>query len=178
MILPISLLLRNTTVEPPDAQHRLQDIQTQLQDLQQPKGPSAASPRDSPSASGVGYGQDLSQCKAISSSAHSFAKSAPNSSSEAVRGGKLQTAAESKRVEQSTSASESSFLQPLRSFDQKESARFGPELPVDAHLRFRRKSAPTPNDAQPRLHIRFVAAQRGYQQRVKVSTRLAAPFVR
>ena len=97
-------------------------------------------------------------CKAISSSAHSFAITAPNSSSEIAKNAELQSRIKSKPIDQSTSASRSILPKVIRIYNQKESARFGLERPVDAHFRFRFKSAPTPNDAEPRLHIRIVAA--------------------
>ena len=66
----------------------------------------------------------------------------------------------------------------VRTYNKKESARFGLERPVDALFRISLKTAPTPNNAKPRPHIRIAAAQGGYLHRVKVSIGLVAPFAR
>ena len=84
----------------------------------------------------------------------------------------------SEPFDQSTCASGSIFLDLVRTYNKKESARFGLERPVDALFRISLKTPPTPNDAKPRPHIRIAAAQGGYLHRVKVSIGLVAPFAR
>ena len=63
-----------------------------------------------------------------------------------------------KPIDQSTSASGSILLDPVRIHNSKESARFGLERPVDAHFRFSLKSAPPPNDYEPRRQTSVVAS--------------------
>ena len=100
-------------------------------------------------------------------------KSAPNSSSAGCKERNLSTLAVAKRHGQSSSSFDSLCGQSQGSFDKKRSLRFGSERPVDAHFRFGLKTAPTPNEAKPRLHFFIEAAPTQAEQLPKASTRLS-----
>ena len=59
--------------------------------------------------------------------------------------------------DQSTSFFVTTSIQSGSTSIQKDSFRFGPNRPVDAHFRFRRKTTSTPNDAEPRALLRYTA---------------------
>ena len=103
--------------------------------------------------------------------------SAPNTSStrckEAPKTPNLPTRAVAKRQRQSDRDLDSAPGQPRRSSNQKKGLRFGSKRPVDAHFRFGLKTAPTPNEAEPRLHFNTEAAPTREEEPLKISTRLA-----
>ena len=85
----------------------------------------------------------------------------------------LPSRATAKRQGQSGSAFDSLSGQLKRSFDQKQSLRFASRRPVDAHFRFGRKAAPTPNEAKPRLDFYSEASLSQSKLSPKISTRLS-----
>ena len=84
-------------------------------------------------------------------------------------GRKLLRTTESKPLGQSSSSSHTISLQLRSSTTPKDSFRFVANRPVDATSVFRRKTAPTPNDAKPRALLRAGASFRRPTHRVKRS---------
>ena len=83
-----------------------------------------------------------------------------------------------KRVGQSSPALDSILGQPKQSFDQKQSLRFDPERPVDAHFRFAVKTTPTPNESEPRLLLHIEASSARATHSLQISSRLTKRLVR
>ena len=102
----------------------------------------------------------------------------PTARQQGPKGDELVRAAKAKPLGQSTPASESIFRGPRRIIDQKESARFGPDRPVDVHFRFAPSGAPTPNRLEPPRPTRVEAAQGPFLHPLQSSIRLAQPSTR
>ena len=102
----------------------------------------------------------------------------PTARQQGPKGDELVRVAKAKPLGQSTPASESSFRVPGRIINPKESARFGPKRPVDAHFRSAPSGAPTPNRSKPPRQTRIEAAQGPSPHPLQSSTRLAQPSTR
>ena len=88
----------------------------------------------------------------------------------------LQTSATPKPFELQRRPSNSSLLHINRTDNPKNSLRFGHNRAVDAHFRFRPKSAPTPNEGKPPLPLGTGGSPRPLLDSPIVSSRLTIPF--
>ena len=91
--------------------------------------------------------------------------------------GKLPTHATPKPLELQLSPSDTSFPHPSFITNPKHSLRFAANRAVDAHFRFRRKSAPTPNEGEPPLLLGIEGSPRPSLRPPIVATRLTNSFV-
>ena len=91
---------------------------------------------------------------------------------------KLPSSAAGERMRQSGSSLVNLLGRLEGSFGQKQSLRFVPERPVDAHLQIDSKRAPTPNDFEPRAQTYSEASPRHVEHVPKISFGLIERFSR